>query len=70
VDGFEKFGYTCLGLIAVLYVIALFAGIIAAMPFGILGLVCMLGIGALFIKVLKERLNNKEDDHYDKNVDK
>ncbi len=69
-DGFEKVGYTCLALIALLYGLAMLAGIVSVFPFGVLGLIAVIGVGALFIKVLKERLGNAEDDHYSKTVDK
>ncbi len=69
-DKYEKVGFTCLGLLAVLYLLALLAGVILAFPFGLLGLVALIGIGALIIKVLKERIGNKEDDYYAKHVDK
>ncbi len=69
-DKYEKVGFTCLGVLAVLYVLAMLAGIILAFPFGLLGLVALLGIGALVVKVLKERIGNEEDDYYAKNVDK
>ena len=69
-DSFEKIGYLCLGLVAVCYVIAMFIGMVAAFPFGLIGLIAIVGVGALLIKVIKERLNNAEDDHYSKSVDK
>ena len=53
-----------------LCVIALFVGMIAVFPFGILGLVFIAALGILMIKVVKERLQNKEDDYYNKEVDK
>ncbi len=68
-DGFEKLGYACLGLLALFYLGALVVGSIAAFPLGLLGLVALVGIGALFVKVIGERLRNREDDHYSKNVD-
>ena len=68
-DGFEKLGYTCLGLVALFYLGALIVGAVAAFPLGLLGLVALVGIGALCIKVISERLRNREDDHYSKNVD-
>lgn len=68
-DKYEKVGFTCLGVLAVLYILALLVGVIVAFPFGLLGLVALVGIGALVIKVLKERIGNKEDDYYSKNVD-
>jgi hypothetical protein len=32
--------------------------------------VAIIGFGFLFAKVIKDRLANKEDDHYSKTVDK
>ena len=69
-DNFERIGYLCLGLVAICYLAAMFAGMVATFPFGMIGLVAILGIGVLLIKVIKERLNNAEDDHYSKTVDK
>ena len=69
-DSFAKIGYLCLALVAVCYVIAMFIGMVAAFPFGLIGLIAIVGVGALLIKVIKERLNNAEDDHYSKSVDK
>ncbi len=69
-DSFEKVGYLCLGIVALCYVGVLFVGLIAAFPWGLIGLVAMLGVGALIIKVLMERRDNVEDDHYSKEVEK
>lgn len=69
-DMFEKVAYWLLGSVAVLYVIAMIVGMFAIFPFGIIGLVVITGVGLLLIKVIKERLNNKEDDYYSKKVDK
>ncbi len=69
-DTYEKVGYTCLAIVAGCYLLAVFAGVIAAFPFGLLILLALLGIGVLLIKVLKERLANKEDNYYSKHVEK
>ena len=69
-DTYETVGYTALGVVVVLYFLAVLFGIIALFPFGLIGLIVLIGIGALFLKVVKERLANKEDDYYSKNVDK
>jgi F0F1-type ATP synthase assembly protein I len=69
-DSFEKIGYICLGLVAVCYLVAMLAGMVATFPFGLIGLVAIVGVGALLIKVIKERRSNAEDDHYSKTVDK
>ncbi|MCP5184993.1 MAG: hypothetical protein H6993_13585 [Pseudomonadales bacterium] len=68
-DNFERVGYLCLGLLALVYVGALVVGMIAVFPVGLLGLLGLVGIGALLIKVVRERLANREDDYYDRNVD-
>lgn len=69
-DRFEKIGYSLLGLVAVLYLLAIFVGMVAIFPFGLVGLIVFAGVGVLLIKVIKERMANKEDDYYSKKVDK
>jgi len=64
----EKIGYILLGIVFVIYCIFIFVGLIVAFPWGIIGLIAILGIGILFIKVLSDRLASKEDDFYEKNV--
>ncbi len=46
------------------------AGAVAALPYGLVGLLVFVGVGALFIKVIRERLKNREDDYYSNNVDR
>jgi hypothetical protein len=65
----EKLGYAILLGLAILWLLGMVAGMIAAFPWGLVGLVALLGIGLLFAKVLQDRLTNKEDDYYTKNVD-
>ncbi len=65
----EKAGYAILLSLAVLWILGIIGGMIAAFPVGLVGLVALVGIGLLFIKVVKDRLSNKEDDYYSKNVD-
>jgi len=69
-DNYEKWGYSILSIIAAAYLIAMFVGMIAVVPFGLLGLLLMGGIGILLVKVIKERIKNKEDDYYSKEIDK
>jgi len=59
-----------LAIVAVCWLIAMLFGMIAAFPFGIVGLLAIIGVGLLFAKVVKDRLSSKEDDHYSKNVEK
>ncbi len=65
----ETIAYIILGALAVLYIGVMIFGMVAAFPWGILGLLVMLAIGLLFIKVVLQRLQNKEDDYYEQNVD-
>ena len=69
-DSYEKIGYTLLGIVAALYILAMIVGMVAVFPYGLVGLIAITAIGVLFLKVLKERLQNKEDDYYSKKVDK
>ena len=66
----EKIGYVLLAIVALCWLVAMLVGMIAAFPYGIIGLVAIVGIGFLFAKVVKDRLANKEDERYTKNVDK
>ena len=66
----ERIGYILLSVVAAIWLMAILAGMIAAFPFGLIGLIVLAGIGFLFAKVIKDRINNKEDDYYSKNVDK
>ena len=65
----ETIAYIILGVLAVLYVAVLIFGLIAALPWGLVGLVAMLAFGLLFIKVVIQRLQSSEDDYYEENVD-
>ncbi len=66
----EKIGYILLGMAAICWIVAIIIGVIVAFPVGLVGLIAIIGIGFLFTKVVKDRLENKEDDHYSKNIDK
>jgi len=69
-DTYEKIGYSILGALALLWIVGMVAGAIAALPYGLVGLLAFVGVGALLIKVIRERLKNKEDDYYSNNVDR
>jgi hypothetical protein len=66
----EKLGYALLIIVAVVWLLGMLAGMFIAWPYGIIGLIAFVGIGLLFIKVLRERLASKEDSHYSKNVER
>ena len=69
-DTYEKIGYSILGALVLLWIVGMIAGAIVAMPYGLVGLLAFVGIGVLVIKVLRERLQSKEDDYYSKNIDR
>ena len=58
----------------VIFVIAWVAfavtGFLIAVPFGVIGLIPLAIVGGIVVAVIVQRLNNKEDDYYEKNVDK
>ncbi len=64
----EKLGYILIGSVMLLWLVGMIAGMIAIMPYGLVGLVALAGAGLLLTKVLRERLASREDEHYDKNV--
>ena len=66
----EKCGYTLLSFAVICWIGITLFGLIQAWPWGLLGLIGILGISFLFIKVVKDRLGNKEDDYYSKNINK
>ena len=66
----EKIGYTLLAIVALAWITVILTGLVMAWPYGLIGLIGILGIGFLLIKVISDRINNKEDDHYSENVDK
>ena len=66
----EKTGYALLAILAIVWIGVVIGGLVMAFPYGLIGLVGILGIGFLLVKVISDRLKNKEDDHYSDNVDK
>jgi F0F1-type ATP synthase assembly protein I len=66
----EKAGYIILAIVALVWLTIVIFGLVEAWPWGIVGLLVLIGIGLLFVQVVKERLENEEDDYYSKNVDK
>ena len=66
----EQAGYILLSIVVIIWIVGIFVGLIVAFPFGIIGLIAIAGVGVLLIKVLTDRLDNKEDNYYSKKVDK
>ena len=66
----EKTAYIILLIVALVWLLAMVVGMIAAFPLGLIGLVVIVGLGLLFIKALKERLSSSKVDRYSKEVEK
>jgi hypothetical protein len=66
----EKLGYILLIGFYVLIINFIIADVEVFYPDGLLLLLASSGLLVLFIKVLKDRLNNKEDSYYSKEIDK
>lgn len=66
----EKLGYLLLLAVAAVWLYAMIRGMIALLPYGIIGLVALAGVGLLLAKVVKDRVENTEDDYYSKNVER
>jgi len=65
----EAAGYILIAIAALAWFYLMISEMINVFPEGIIGLIAIVGLGILFVKVLAERLLNREDDHYDHNVD-
>lgn len=66
----EKTAYIILLIVTAAWLIAMIVGLIVAFPVGLIGLLAIVGLGLLFIKVLKERLTSSKEDRYSKEVEK
>ena len=66
----KTMGFGLLALAALMYGVVLIAMLIVALPIGIIGLTALAGVALLFVAVVRDRLNNEEDDYYSRNVQK
>lgn len=57
-------------IFALAWVLTTITGLLIAVPFGVFGLIPIAIVGGIIVTIIVQRLNNKEDDYYDKNVDK
>ena len=65
----EKLGYMLIGLFYLLGSYLTLEEIDQFYPEGLLVILIYSGLLVLFVKVLKERLNNQDDDYYSKEID-
>ncbi|MFC1834904.1 hypothetical protein ACFL2Q_09240 [Thermodesulfobacteriota bacterium] len=66
----EKLAYGILLIVTIGWLVLMVVGMVAAYPFGIVGLFVLAAFGLLFYKVLSERLTSKEDEYYSKTVER
>ena len=66
----EKLGYFLITAFYIVLIVLTLQDIEEFYPEGLVLLLIYSGLFILFIKVLKERLGNKEDDYYSKEVHK
>ncbi|NQU66697.1 MAG: hypothetical protein HQ510_02020 [Candidatus Marinimicrobia bacterium] len=66
----EILAYLLLSFVLIIWIGMIFFELVSAFPEGALGIIVIIAFSILFIKALKERINNKEDDHYAKTVKK
>tara|TARA_X000000368_G_scaffold100346_1_gene77386 strand:+ start:1332 stop:1535 length:204 start_codon:yes stop_codon:yes gene_type:complete len=66
----EKLGYILIVLFYLLGSYLTLREIEQFYPEGLLIILIYSGLLVLFVKVLKERLNNKDDDYYSKEIDR
>lgn len=65
----ERIGYIILISVTVLWLSAMISGMVMAFPAGIIGILAIIGLGVLFIKVIRDKASNEEDKHYSENVE-
>lgn len=64
----DKLALICVIILAAIWATILLTSAIAMLPYGLPVLIAI-AIGGYFVyRVVKERLENKEDDYYDKNI--
>lgn len=66
----DKLALICVVILAAIWCVALLTSAVAVLPYGLI-ILAVLCVGGYFVyRVIRDRLENKEDDYYEKNVDK
>ena len=66
----DKLALICVVVPVVIWFFIAFIGALALFPYGLIALIALLIVGYFFYRVIKERIENKEDDYYEKNINK
>jgi len=51
------------------WAVVMFAGLVAMLPYGLPALIVFLAVGYIIYRVVRDRLDNEEDDYYDNNIE-
>lgn len=65
----ERLALIFVAVIACIWATVMLLGMVAALPWGLPGLIAFGAFGYLLWRVLRDRLSNAEDDYYEKNVE-
>ena len=67
-----RWGFALIGVVLVAGVIVYLGVFVFSMfqimPWGLLGFVALVGFGLLIIKVIRDRINDPEEEHYSRDV--
>ena len=66
----DRVALALVAALAAIWLVAMIGGAIAMWPFGIPALIVVGVVVYLFVTVLRQRLANREDDHYERNIDR
>jgi hypothetical protein len=64
----ERLALIFVAVVAGIWATVMLLGMVAALPWGLPGLIALGAFGYLLWRVLRDRLSNAEDDYYEKNV--
>ena len=64
----DKLALICVIIFAVIWCTLLLASAVAEFPYGLIVLLGLLVAGYFIYRVVRERMENKEDDYYEKNI--
>ncbi len=64
----DRIALICALIVIGFWLLGLFAGVFATLPYGLPVLVLLAVVGYVVYRVIRERLANAEDDYYEKNI--
>ncbi len=64
----DRLALIFVAIVACLWAVVMVLGMVAALPWGLPGLIAFGAIGFLLWRVVSDRLSSREDDYYENNV--